>query len=93
MTGQEGIIIDAMPLWLELALVGPLLVYFIAVAGITITKAGHHPGWALLLLVPYVQLIVIWWFALKKWPRRQAAGQISNDKNQAKSKTDSIDQG
>jgi hypothetical protein len=31
-------------------------------------KAGFRPWWSLLVLVPLVGTICIWWFALKDWP-------------------------
>ena len=36
-------------------------------------KAGYRGAWALLLLVPLVNLLVIWVFALARWPATRAA--------------------
>ncbi len=65
-----GIIFEFIPRWLELAIAGPLLVYFIVAACIVLAKAGRHPAWSLLLLIPFIQLIMIWAFALSPWPRQ-----------------------
>jgi hypothetical protein len=36
--------------------------------GSVVAKAGFSPWWALLLLVPFVNLIFLWVFAYAKWP-------------------------
>jgi hypothetical protein len=36
------------------------------------SKAGYHGAWSLLLLVPIVNLIVIWVFAFARWPTAQS---------------------
>jgi len=36
-------------------------------------KAGFHGAWSLLLLVPVVNLILIWTFAFVQWPSERAA--------------------
>jgi uncharacterized membrane protein YhaH (DUF805 family) len=37
------------------------------------TKAGFHGAWALLLLVPIVNLLIVWMFAFVRWPTERAA--------------------
>jgi hypothetical protein len=37
-----------------------------------IEKAGYDGWWALVLLVPVVNIIMIWVLALSKWPRLRA---------------------
>lgn len=41
---------------------------------IIVRKAGFHPAWSLLGLVPLVNIVVLWVFALSDWPalRRDA---------------------
>ena len=34
----------------------------------TVAKSGHSGWWALLLLVPLVNLIMLWVFAFAQWP-------------------------
>lgn len=36
-------------------------------------KAGYRGAWALLLMVPLVNLVVIWTFALARWPSARAS--------------------
>lgn len=67
----SGINIEFLPRWIELALIGPLIVYFIVAASIVLTKAGRNSAWSLILLIPFVQPIAIWWFAFCKWPRQE----------------------
>ena len=31
-------------------------------------KAGHSPWWAVLLIVPVANLVIIWLFAFTDWP-------------------------
>lgn len=35
----------------------------------TVSKAGMPGAWALLVLVPLLNLIMLWIFAFAKWPR------------------------
>lgn len=65
----NGIIFEFLPRWLELAFAGPLLVYFIVVSSIVLSKAGKHPAWSLILLLPIIQPIAVWAFAFCHWPR------------------------
>ncbi len=67
----NGIIVEFFPRWLELAIAGPLIVYFIVVTSIVLTKAGRHAAWSLILLFPFLQVIALWAFALTKWPREE----------------------
>jgi hypothetical protein len=36
------------------------------------SKAGFHGAWALLLLVPLVNLALVWAFAFARWPKDRA---------------------
>lgn len=60
-------------LWVAVGLLG-LVVVALVVAGATIAhKAGYSPWWALLLLVPFVNLAVVIVFAGSRWPVLRAA--------------------
>ncbi|CAJ0867697.1 hypothetical protein R20233_01436 [Ralstonia sp. LMG 32965] len=52
--------------WLIVLLV--LLFVYLLPAGLIARKAGYSSGWALLMLVPLVNVITIWVFALSDWP-------------------------
>lgn len=34
-----------------------------------VERAGYHGAWALLVLVPLVNIIALWVFAFSQWPR------------------------
>jgi len=36
--------------------------------GKILARTGHSPIWVLLLLIPGINWIAIWFFAFKKWP-------------------------
>lgn len=59
-----------MPLWLDYLIKGILVFAALAFAGITLTKANKSPYLALFLLVPFVQVVVIWYVAFSNWPPR-----------------------
>ncbi|MGR8934322.1 MAG: hypothetical protein ACU837_08025 [Gammaproteobacteria bacterium] len=47
----------------------PLFVVFTLWLGYRITqKAGHDGWWTLVLLLPIVNVIMIWMFAFSRWP-------------------------
>ncbi len=56
------------PQWLEYSLAGIIIVYTMYLVGKILARAGLSPAWSLLLLVPFVQIIAVWWFAFMKWP-------------------------
>ena len=51
--------------WLIILIV--LLVY-IAPAALILRKAGYSPWWCLVLIVPFLNVIGIWVFAIARWP-------------------------
>jgi len=57
-----------LPMWLEYLIASILLLTLIISSAIALTKAGRHPAWCFLLLVPYVQIIALWVFAFSAWP-------------------------
>jgi len=38
-----------------------------------VEKAGYRGAWALLVLVPLVNIIALWVFAFSKWPKERAS--------------------
>lgn len=41
-----------------------------------VVKAGYAGAWSILILVPPVNLILIWVFAFIKWPIERAGSQV-----------------
>lgn len=54
--------------WLLVSLV---IVAKIGASGFVLVKAGRSPIWALALLLPLVEVVVIWLFAFTPWPRQR----------------------
>lgn len=42
--------------------------FFAWPAGLILRKAGFSPWWAILYVIPLINLVVIWVFALTRWP-------------------------
>ncbi len=59
-----------------------LMVLFAAfvlwLATIILDKAGLGKGWALCLLIPVVNIIMLWIFAFTTWPRVKSPNQENN---------------
>ena len=51
--------------WLILLIIA--LMVFVPFGKI-LSRTGHSPLWAILLIIPIVNWVVIWVFAFKKWP-------------------------
>lgn len=62
-TGDLG-----MPPWVTLLIVAILLLYGMFLAGRALARAGMNPALALLLLIPFVQIVAVWAFAYARWP-------------------------
>jgi heme/copper-type cytochrome/quinol oxidase subunit 2 len=60
-----------LPIWAEYLIAGIMVMVLLISAGIAIGKTGRHPAWALLLLVPWAQIIVFWLVAYCVWPFRR----------------------
>jgi len=58
-----------MPLWLEYLLKGITIFGMLVFSGIVATKAGRNPYYALFLLIPFLQIAVVWAFAFLPWPK------------------------
>jgi hypothetical protein len=56
-----------------------LMILFLAIVvtvyifGSVVKKAGFSRWWSLLLIVPLVNLIMVWVFAFMKWPAEKTA--------------------
>ena len=49
------------------------VIIFVIPAWKVVEKAGYSGAWALLVLVPLVNVIALWVFAFSSWPRGRAA--------------------
>lgn len=54
-------------IWHWIIILAYLVVLFIPAAKI-LKRTGHSPFWALVLIVPVVNIVLYWVFAFKKWP-------------------------
>jgi len=64
-------------IWLLTALVILVLIVwaFVAVFGRILNRAGYSRWWLLTLLVPVLNLIMLWVFAFANWPVTKSRGQ------------------
>ncbi|MEO5695645.1 MAG: hypothetical protein ABIQ60_00760 [Burkholderiaceae bacterium] len=55
-------------------LIGLLIaaIIFVIPAWKIVEKAGYRGAWALLVLIPMVNIIAVWVFAFSQWPRGRA---------------------
>jgi hypothetical protein len=44
------------------------LLLFMLAAGKILRRTGHNPFWCVLALFPFLNLVALWFFALKSWP-------------------------
>ena len=44
------------------------LVVFVVPSWRIVSKAGYSGAWALLMLVPLVNIVALWLFAFSRWP-------------------------
>lgn len=56
-----------------IGIVGPLVsiavvVLFLWFYGRIVGRAGYSPWWALIMLVPVVNMVMLWVFAFTRWP-------------------------
>ncbi len=49
-----------------------ILVVFIVPMWRIVSRAGFHGAWSLLMVVPLLNLVLLWVFAFMRWPRDQA---------------------
>ena len=43
-------------------------IFFVIPLWKIVSKAGYHGAWALLALVPLVNIVALWVFAFSRWP-------------------------
>lgn len=55
-----------LPIWAAYLVQGVLTFVTLALAAIVCGKAGYRPYWALLLMLPFVQILALWFFAFRK---------------------------
>lgn len=65
-----------MPSWLFHLTISLVLTYGIIMGGWAAARAGRSPLWVLALLVPWLNILVVWLFAYTSWPamRRDESG-------------------
>lgn len=66
-----------LPQWIEYLIAGGMICIMIASAAIILARAGRSVGWSLLLLLPWVQIALVWVFAFSGWPRED--GETKTD--------------
>ncbi len=66
-----------LPSWLGSVLFGLQLSLKIGLGGWVLARTGRSPLWVLLLLVPYLDLAMIWLFAYAEWPAERLAREAA----------------
>lgn len=62
-----------------------LVIYFAAVIIALIPwwriarKAGYSGAWSLVIFIPLVNFIVLYWFAFSKWPLERRAVKVTTE--------------
>ena len=59
-----------LPVWGQFLLEGILLFVEISAASVVLTRANRNPYFAFLIIIPYVQIVAIWYLAFSKWPKK-----------------------
>lgn len=57
-----------LPLYAQYLIQGIVMFVFMATSAVVFGKTGRSPYWALLVIVPYAFVVMIWIFAFTKWP-------------------------
>ncbi len=70
---------DSLSLWHIIIFLVLLLVFLVPYVMI-IKKAGYSGWWVLVTFIPLVNLIMLWVFALARWPVEQRAAGIGAEK-------------
>jgi hypothetical protein len=60
-----------LPLWGQYLLQGILVFISVACAAVALSRAGRSPYYALLIVIPYAQIIALWVFAFTPWNIRK----------------------
>ncbi len=59
-----------LPVWGQFLLEGILLFIEISAAGVVLTRVNRNPYFAFLIIIPYVQIMAIWYLAFSIWPEK-----------------------
>ncbi|MBI3420183.1 MAG: hypothetical protein HY053_08635 [Proteobacteria bacterium] len=59
----------ALPPYLSYTVIGLIIMTLLGCAGFILARLGYKPLWALLLLVPTVNVIAVWVLAYRRFPR------------------------
>lgn len=59
-----------LPLWAEYLLKGLTILCMMAFPAVAVGRAGRSPYFALLLMIPLVNVAAVWAFAYARWPNR-----------------------
>lgn len=65
--------------WLGYSIIAVLLTYVLSAGGWVLARAGRNPLWVLALLVPWVNIAGIWWFAYARWPAQDETAAAAGD--------------
>ncbi len=65
----------SLAIWFMILLAVLVLWAFIAVFGRIVNRAGYSRWWLLTMLVPVLNLVMLWIFAFADWPVSKPAGQ------------------
>ena len=58
-----------LPEWGTYLLEGVLLFIGLSAAAVVLTRTGRSPYWVFLLLVPFVNVIALWYLAFAAWSK------------------------
>lgn len=53
--------------WLIVLIAAAVIIYPVTVI---LRKAGRSPWWAILAIIPWVNVVALWVFALTAWPKQ-----------------------
>lgn len=63
-----------MPQWAEYLLQGIFIFVMLSSSAVVLSRAGRSPYLALLMVIPYVQIIAVWAFAFSVWRKHAKRG-------------------
>lgn len=64
--------------WLGYSIIAVLLTYALSAGGWVLARAGRNPLWVLALLVPWVNIVGLWWFAYARWPAQDETPPVGD---------------
>lgn len=54
--------------WLSMLIISLIVTAKLSLGGWVLAKAGRSPLWILILLLPWAEVPVLWFFAYSRWP-------------------------